>query len=170
MGSDSTRPQTKESETVAMAREHTQAETKRQLSGDLAALVAVSNLQISALNVRNQLERLVLDKYGLTWAGFVTLWVLWIWKAPEARQVAGETGLAKATLSGVLNTLESAKLITRKQSKDDQRIILVSLTAKGQKLIEKVLPDVSQTAKEITAHVGKENLRDLSNFLAALSN
>lgn len=153
-----------------MAREHTQAETKRQGSIDITALAAVSNLQIAALNVRNQLERAVLDQHGLTWSGFVTLWVVWIWKNPEARQVASESGLAKATLSGVLNTLESSKLIARKQSKDDKRIILVSLTAKGTKLIEKVMPEVSATAKEITQHVGKENLRDLTNFLAALSN
>ncbi|MEY4499845.1 MAG: hypothetical protein RL101_946 [Actinomycetota bacterium] len=152
-----------------MAREHTQAETKRQHATDLGALAAISNLQISALQVRNQLERSVLDNHGLTWAGFVTLWVVWVWKSPEARQVAGETGLAKATLSGVLNTLEASKLITRKQSKDDRRIILVSLTTKGQKLIEKVFPEVNQSAKEITAHVGKENLRDLANFLSALS-
>lgn len=153
-----------------MAGEHTQAETKRQTNLDIAALSAVSNLQISALNVRNQIERSVLDALGLSWAGFVTLWVVMVWKNPEARQLAAETGLAKATLSGVLNTLEAAKLITRKQSKDDKRIVLVALTAKGQKLIEKALPAVNQSAKEITAQVGKENLRDLANFLAALAN
>lgn len=153
-----------------MAREHTQAETKRQTGIDIAALSAVANLQIAALNVRNLIERSVLDKHALTWSGFVTLWVIWVWKNPEARQVAAESGLAKATLSGVLNTLEGGKLITRKQSKDDKRIILLALTAKGQKLVEKVMPEVAQSAKEITQHVGKENLRDLANFLAALSN
>jgi DNA-binding MarR family transcriptional regulator len=152
-----------------MAREHTQAETKRQHSIDITALSAIANLQVSALSVRNQVERGVLDKHGLSWAGFVTLWVVWVWKTPEARQVAAETGLAKATLSGVLNTLEASKLITRKQSKDDKRIILVALTAKAQKLIENLLPEVNQCAKEITSSVGKENLRDLSNFLSVLT-
>jgi DNA-binding MarR family transcriptional regulator len=152
-----------------MAREHTQAETKRQTSLDISALSAISNLQIAALNVRNQIEREVLDSHSISWAGFVTLWVVWVWKHPEARQVASETGLAKATLSGVLNTLESNKLIARKQSKEDKRIILVSLTAKGQKLIEKLLPEVADSAKKLSQHVGKENLRDLANFLAALS-
>lgn len=153
-----------------MAREHTQAETKRQNPFDISALAAVSNLQIAALNVRNQIERSVLDKHGLSWSGFVTLWVIWVWKNPEARQVASESGLAKATLSGVLNTLEASKYISRKQSKDDKRIILLSLTGKGQKLIEKVLPEVAQNTKEVTQKLGKENLRDLANFLAALSN
>jgi MarR family transcriptional regulator, organic hydroperoxide resistance regulator len=153
-----------------MAGQHTQAETKRQNpSLDLLALAALSNLQISALSARNQIERTVLDAHGLTWSGFVTLWVVWAWNKPEARQLAAETGLAKATLSGVLNTLESSKLIVRKQSKDDKRIILVGLTTKGQKVIEKVFPEVNRAAKEITTHVGKENIRDLANFLAALS-
>jgi DNA-binding MarR family transcriptional regulator len=60
-------------------------------------------------------------------------------------------------------------LISRKQSKDDKRIILLSLTAKGQKLIEKVLPEVAAHSKVITQQVGKENLRDLTNFLASIS-
>ena len=153
-----------------MAREHTQAETRRQHSLDISALSAISNLQISALAARNKIERSVLDKYGLSWAGFVTLWVVWVWKTPEARQVAAETGLAKATLSGVLNTLESSKLINRKQSTDDKRIILVALTAKSQKIMEKLVAEVNQCAKEITKTVGKENLRDLTNFLSVLSN
>lgn len=152
-----------------MAREHTQAETKRQLSLDISALAAVSNLQIAALNVRNQIERSVLDAHSISWAGFVTLWVIMVWRNPEARQVAAETGLAKATLSGVFNTLESNKLITRKQSKDDKRIIMVALTAKGQKLIDKLLPDVAKASKDLSQQVGKENLRDLANYLAVLA-
>jgi DNA-binding MarR family transcriptional regulator len=152
-----------------MAREHTQAETKRQISLDISALATVSNLQIAALNVRNQIERSVLDAHSISWAGFVTLWVIMVWRNPEARQVAAETGLAKATLSGVFNTLESNKLITRKQSKDDKRIIMVALTAKGQKLIDKLLPDVAKASKELSQQVGKENLRDLANYLAVLA-
>jgi DNA-binding MarR family transcriptional regulator len=92
-----------------------------------------------------------------------------VWRNPEARQVAAETGLAKATLSGVFNTLESNKLITRKQSKEDKRIIMVALTAKGQKLIDKLLPDVAKASKDLSQQVGKENLRDLANYLAVLA-
>ncbi len=120
-----------------MAREHTQAETKRQTGLDISALSAVSNLQIAALNVRNQIERQVLDSHSISWAGFVTLWVVWVWKHPEARQVASETGLAKATLSGVLSTLESNKLIARKQSKEDKTITLISLALEGKMHIMK---------------------------------
>lgn len=152
-----------------MAREHTRAETKRQLKIDIDALAAISNLQIAALTTRNQLERSVLDQHNLTWAGFVTLWVSSIWPNAEARQIAAETGLAKATLSGVLKTLEASKLVVRKASKDDKRIILVSPTAKGQKLIEKVLPEVAAQAKQATQILGKANLGDLTNFLAALA-
>ena len=153
-----------------MAGEHTQAETKRQAKGnfDFSAIAAVSNLQISALSVRNQIEREALAEHGLTWSGFVTLWVVWVWEKPEARQVAAETGLAKATLSGVLNTLEAAKLIQRQASADDRRIVLVSLTAKGKKLIELVFPKFNQATLAITEHIGKENKRDLANLLAAL--
>ena len=153
-----------------MAREHTQAETKRRnpKAVDQFAVASVANLQIAALNVRNQIERNVLDKHKLTWSGFVTLWVIWIWETPDAGQVSAETGLAKATLSGVLKTLETNKLITRKANKEDARSTLLALTAKGRKLIETVFPEFNAEATKITAHVGKENQRDLVNLLSSL--
>lgn len=154
-----------------MSGEHTQAETKRQakIGFDQTAVAAVSNLQISALSVRNQIERTALTRHGLTWSGFVTLWVIWIWQSPEARQIAAETGLAKATLSGVLNTLEAGKLIKRKPSPDDKRIIIVTLTAKGQKLIEQVFPEFNGAAKAAVSPLAKDSQRDLASYLAAIA-
>jgi len=49
----------------------------------------------------------VLTEANLHWSAFVTLWCLWIYGELETRKLALEAGVAKSTLSGILNTLEA---------------------------------------------------------------
>jgi len=130
-----------------MAGSHTLAETERQVSERLShmtlnfdAMAVSSNLFRAATAVRNHLERTVLAEADLSWTAFVVLWVTWIWEPIETRQIAEEGGFSKATLTGVLSTLESRGLVTRKKSKDDGRLVLVELTARGRKLMDKLFP------------------------------
>jgi DNA-binding MarR family transcriptional regulator len=51
--------------------------------------------------------------------------------------------LHPATVVGILNRLESAKLVKRARSKDDKRVVKVRLTDEGKKLIAKA-PQVAQ--------------------------
>jgi len=130
-----------------MAGSHTLAETERQVSERLShmtlnfdAMAVSSNLFRAATAVRNHLERTVLAEADLSWTAFVVLWVTWIWEPIETRQIAEEGGFSKATLTGVLSTLESRGLVTRKKSKEDGRLVLVELTARGRKLMDKLFP------------------------------
>lgn len=130
-----------------MAGAHTLRETERhvdeRLAGmqiDFQAMAVASNLFRAATAVRNHLERTVLAPHELSWSAFVVLWVVWIWETSETREIAAEAGFSKATLTGVLNTLEKRGLASRKRSKDDGRLVLVSLTSKGKKLMEQLFP------------------------------
>ena len=122
-----------------MAGPHTLAETERaaesRISGlelDMESLHVVSNLFRAANAVRNYMERDVLAPADLTWTAFVVMWVTWIWGTAETRVIAEETGVSKATLSGVLTTLEKRDLVTRTKSAEDGRLVLVELTPSGQ--------------------------------------
>lgn len=130
-----------------MAGAHTLRETERhvdeRLAGmqiDFQAMAVASNLFRAATAVRNHLERSVLAPHELSWSAFVVLWVVWIWETSETREIAAEAGFSKATLTGVLNTLEKRGLAARKRSKDDGRLVLVTLTSKGKKLMEQLFP------------------------------
>src|SRR5579871_4020376 len=72
-----------------------------EMSLDMPALAAVSNLYRAAGAIRNHFERTVLAPHDLTWTAWVVLWVVWIWRDIEARHVAGEAGISKGTLTGV---------------------------------------------------------------------
>ena len=131
----------------SMAGAHTLRETERhvdeRLAGmdiDFQAMAVSSNLFRAATAVRNHLERSVLAPHELSWSAFVVLWVVWIWETSETREIAAEAGFSKATLTGVLNTLEKRGLASRKRSKDDGRLVLVTLSPKGRKLMEQLFP------------------------------
>ena len=75
-----------------MAGVHTLNETERQVSTllrgmniDFKAMAVISNLFRAASAVRKHLEREVLAKYGLSWTGFVVLWVVWVWEQVETQ-------------------------------------------------------------------------------------
>lgn len=130
-----------------MASTHTLAETERQVTNrlgnlelDWEATAAVANLFRAANAVRNHLERSVLQAHGLSWTAFVVLWITWIWEPVETRTIAEEGVFSKATLTGVLKTLEAKKLAKRKPSPNDGRLVLVELTPKGRKLMEQLFP------------------------------
>jgi DNA-binding MarR family transcriptional regulator len=159
-----------------MAGQHTLAETERQVSERLAhmnldfqAMAVTSNLFRAASAVRNHLERTVLSASGLSWTAFVVLWVTWIWEPIETRQIADEGGFSKATLTGVLNTLEGRGLLTREKSKDDGRLVLVSLTPKGRKLMDGLFPEFNKQEQKISGAVDAKNQTLLADMLRAVT-
>lgn len=168
-----------------MAGAHTLGETERQVSTllkgmniDFKAMAVVSNLFRAASAVRNHLEREILSRHGLSWTGFVVLWVVWVWESIETRTIAEEVGTSKASLTGVLKTLERDGLIIKKQSKIDRRLVLVTLTSDGRRMMKKIFPEfnkeeiflasfikpaeqkgVADALRRITVRAKKENLK-----------
>jgi len=168
-----------------MAGAHTLGETERQVSTllkgmniDFKAMAVVSNLFRAASAVRNHLEREILSRHGLSWTGFVVLWVVWVWESIETRTIAEEVGTSKASLTGVLKTLERDGLIIKKQSKIDRRLVVVTLTSDGRRMMKKIFPEfnkeeiflasfikpaeqkgVADALRRITVRAKKENLK-----------
>lgn len=163
-----------------MAGSHTLAETERQVSAllkgkplDYDSMAVIANLFRAASAARNHFERTVLLQHDLSWTAFVVLWVTWIWEPIETRQIAEEGGFSKATLTGVLSTLESRKLLTREKSKEDGRLVLVKLTPAGRKMMDKLFPEFNQHESELVSVLNKtkkietaEALRKITQYAA----
>jgi len=159
-----------------MAGPHTLAETERQVNEKLVhkninfeAMAVTSNLFRAANSVRNHLERTVLAKADLSWTAFVVLWVTWIWEPIETRQIAIEGGFSKATLTGVLSTLEKRSLITRTKSKDDGRLVIVQLTNKGRKLMDTLFPAFNKQETAVANAVAQSKQGQLADQLRAIT-
>jgi len=159
-----------------MSGSHTLNETERQvatkLSGmtlDFDSMAAISNVFRAANATRNFLERTVLAPSGLSWTAFVVLWVSWIWEPIETRTIAEEGGFSKATLTGVLQTLESRGLIKRNRSQEDKRLVLVTLTAKGRKLMVSLFPEFNRHEQEVLSGLSAQQKRELAKALRQIT-
>lgn len=143
-----------------MAGAHTLAETERHveerlshMSLDFDSMAIVSNLFRAANAVRNHFERTVLHSNDLSWTAFVVLWVTWIWEPIETRQIAEEGGFSKATLTGVLGTLEGRGYLVRSKSTTDGRLVVVTLTGAGRKLMDDLFPKFNKQEQKIAGAI-----------------
>ena len=141
---------------------------KSRLKGqhfDFTAMSAVSNVYRAGTAVRNHMERTVLAEYDLSWVAFTVLWILWIWDTQETGHVAEEAGVTKGTLTGVIKTLQSRKLVRRLPHKDDRRRVSIELTASGEHLIETLFPKFNQHERVAVSALTAAEQRELARLL-----
>lgn len=136
---------------------------------DFDALLAISNIYRAANAVRNRMEREVLSSRGLSWGGFTILFVLWIWGDRETGQLADDCGIAKGTLTGMLQTLERSDLISRSRHPDDGRRVLVLLEGGGKELIESVFPTFNEYESRFTDLLDGDERRQLARLLRVVA-
>jgi DNA-binding MarR family transcriptional regulator len=120
---------------------------------NLQSMALISNIHRASGLIRQHFERTVLEEAGLHWSAFVTLWCLWIYGELETRRLAVETGVAKSTLSSILNMLEDRKLIRRRANEEERRLVIVNLTAGGAELISALFPKFNSEETRIAARL-----------------
>jgi DNA-binding MarR family transcriptional regulator len=138
------------------------------LALDFRAMGAISNLFRTSTAIRRHMEARVLAAYRLSWTSFVALWVLWVWGAMEARELAAAVGVSRPTASGVMATLEGRRLVARRRDPNDGRLVIVTLTAKGRRTIEAVFPKFNAEEAALAAHLPPERQDELAATLRSL--
>jgi len=132
---------------------------------DFTAMSAVSNIYRTGSAIRNHMERTLLTDYDLSWVAFTVLWVLWIWDEQETGHVAAEAGVTKGTLTGVMKTLQTRKLIRRIPHRDDRRRVSIGLTKAGERLIEEVFPEFNQQETLAVSALSEDEQFELARLL-----
>jgi MarR family transcriptional regulator, organic hydroperoxide resistance regulator len=85
----------------------------------------------------NRTYKPMLDKFGLTYPQYLALSTLWEKDGLPVSSIADRLALESSMITPVVKRLEAAGFVTRKRNPDDERQVLVSLTAKGRALNEK---------------------------------
>ena len=132
---------------------------------DPHALAAVSNVFRVANAVRLHMERQVLGADGISWTGFVVLWVLWVWGEQEARHLAAVCGVSSATLTGVVGTLEGRGLVARRRHAVDGRLVIVKLTPAGRRMIRRLFPRFNEHEALVVSRLGTDEQDQLAHLL-----
>ena len=150
----------------------TLAETEKAMSAhigdlplDFPAAAAVSSLYRAANAVRMHLTNTVLREHQLTWTGFVVLWVVWIWDGIETRRAAESAAISKATLTGVVKTLEARGLIARRVGEVDRRLVTLELTPSGLALMQELYPAFNAAEAEVVSGLSERSTEELTRSL-----
>jgi DNA-binding MarR family transcriptional regulator len=91
----------------------------------------------STAHAFNRVYKPLLDRLGLTYPQYLVMLVLWERDGLAVKEIGERLFLDSGTLTPLLKRLESAHLIKRTRSAEDERQVLVSLTAQGAALRDK---------------------------------
>ncbi len=80
-----------------------------------------------------------LEELGLTYTQYIVMLALWEFGDMSESQIGEKVHLDSGTLTPLLKRLEKQGLLKRKRDKEDERQLIVALTAKGKALREKAL-------------------------------
>ena len=129
------------------------------------------SLPMSLLRAREAVMRQFrpsLRNHGLTEQQWRILRALTAVDAIEVTELARVAFLLGPSLSRILRDLEARHLIERRAAKADLRRGMVSISAKGLKLIEAVAPTSESIYAAITKLYGARKLAELQDMLSAL--
>lgn len=129
------------------------------------------SLPMSLLRAREAVMRLFrpsLRRHGLTEQQWRILRALASIEAIEVTELARLAFLLGPSLSRILRDLEARHLIERRAAQADLRRGVVSISAKGLKLIEAVAPSSEAIYAAMTRRYGARKLTELQDMLHAL--
>ena len=91
----------------------------------------------SAAHAFNRVYKPLLDRLGLTYPQYLVMLVLWERDDVAVKDIGERLFLDSGTLTPLLKRLEAAHLVRRTRSSEDERQVLIALTAQGHALKEK---------------------------------
>ena len=133
----------------------------------LASDVVINVWRTSAL-LSEDLVR-VLRPYSLTLTGFRVLMMLRAAGGTlSPAEIAARLGSARATVTGVLDSLEKRRAVLRLPHPDDRRRLHVSITDTGRGLLDELLPTYFTQEREAVAALDPERQELLIGLLGDL--
>ncbi|WP_236986227.1 homoprotocatechuate degradation operon regulator HpaR [Marinagarivorans cellulosilyticus] len=83
----------------------------------------------------------------------------------NAQTLASQSAILGPSLSRILNRLEQDGILLRKISPGDQRELVISLSAKGKRLHQKVQPKVQANYDELSSKLSNNKISQLVGLL-----
>nr|BDT27994.1 MarR family transcriptional regulator [Bacteriovorax sp. HI3] len=91
----------------------------------------------------------LLAPLDLTYPQYLTMMVLWESDDLAVKELGERLSLDSGTLSPLIKKLEAKKILTKKRSEEDERVVTIKLTQKGIDLKKKALQVPQQIACQL---------------------
>lgn len=115
------------------------------------------------------LFRPMLRSFGLTDQQWRVIRVLASRDKLEAYELATQSIILPPSLTRILKNLEEGGLLSRSSDPSDQRKVLISLTRKGRKVYQQVVPESEKIYRALEAKIGSAELDDFLSKLVSLN-
>ena len=89
-------------------------------------------------------------------------------KALPASELSKQLNITPAGVTHLLNPLEETGYINRIKDPADRRFVLISLSAKGERLAESLAEEAQNKISDITQYLGEEDSKILIRIMASL--
>ena len=115
-----------------------------------------------------KIQRETIRDTDLTPPQYFVLTLLWRDDGRPLKELAAASYCSRATMTGIVDTLESKDLVTRRPNPADRRSLLVTLTDLGQSLREST-PTVDKIFRGCCTGLRPDEAHELSRLLKKLS-
>ena len=134
---------------------------------DPATVLAFLSILIVAGDVERRLDE-HFGRYGLSQARFLVLMLLHRRKDGPSTpaDLAASCSVTRATMTGLLDGLETDAFVERVHRKDDRRMIDVHITKKGRDLLARILPDHYARISALMTGLTRAEKKTLTELLA----
>jgi DNA-binding MarR family transcriptional regulator len=124
-----------------------------------------------------------LTTHGISHGRFGVLMLLWRSSAPRTgdipitedpcgprtpAELADAAGVTRATMTGLVDTLERDGLVVREPDPSDRRMLLVHLTKKGENFLARFLPQHFRQVRETMAALSESERKTLVRLLGKI--
>lgn len=130
-----------------------------KMEDNICSLIGLSNRMI-----RHSIEK-YLKQYGITAPQWGVLNLLYEDKNLSQVQIAQRNHADKVTVGNIIDKLVERELVVRRISENDKRIYEISLTDKGDKLVQEVRPFADANNNKTIECLNNEEQTNLKEYL-----
>ena len=135
---------------------------------DTGSMLTVGRVVRSAVFITDGTEQIV-GQAGLSRAEFEILAVIRASARPlRASELSRMTQASGAAITKRLDKLSRMELVERKQLPRDRRVVLVALTADGEEIIDRLVPEVLEYERNWLSSFTDEEIADLERLIQKL--
>lgn len=131
---------------------------------DLDVFAATFDLIRLATRVMHDLESTVHRPAGWSYAGFRVMFTVWVSGPLPPMDISHLSGLSRAAVSSVINTLERDRLVTRSRESEDRRVVTVRLTEQGERRLAEAYAAQNQRSGQLWRDLSPSELRSFTDL------
>ena len=126
---------------------------------------------IEVVGVLNFQKESLYERFGLTLGRFEILLILRNEpnRALSPSEIAKRMGVTRGTMTQFVDALEKDQLVLREDDPQDRRAMFIKLTAKGETLVKKVLPEHFKRLSQFIRILNKNERKLLLNLMGKLA-